>query len=90
MTTHTPTLIATFSDPDAGDTGKITFQLCSNSDCSSVIGNYDSGNTSNNHNASVVAPTLSNGTCYWRAMSTDNAGNTSSYSGIRSFIVNAP
>jgi len=55
-----------------------------------VIGNYDSGNTSNNHNASVVAPTLSNGTYYWRAMSTDNAGNTSSYSGIRSFIVNAP
>src|SRR5438105_3858599 len=34
VATPTPTLSATFSDPDTQDTGTITFQLCVTSDCS--------------------------------------------------------
>src|SRR5207249_10324257 len=32
-TTATPTLTATFTDPDSGDTGTIDFRLCGNATC---------------------------------------------------------
>src|SRR5262249_51994720 len=45
LNTATPTLSATFSDPDTQDTGKVTFQVCNDSACSSSIGTFDSSST---------------------------------------------
>src|SRR5262249_6549341 len=46
LNTTTPTLTATFSDPDTQDTGKITFQVCSDSACTTSLGAFDSSSTS--------------------------------------------
>src|SRR5205823_6299282 len=45
LSTTTPTLTATFSDPDTQDTGKVTFEVCTNSSCSSSLGTVDSTTT---------------------------------------------
>src|SRR4029079_2731939 len=83
---HTPTLTATFNDPDANDTGKITFEVCTDSGCSSSLGTFDSTNTSlaTNQSGSGQAPAgygLVDGvTYYWRAKDTDSSSAVSSFS----------
>jgi large repetitive protein len=84
----TPTLTATFSDPDASDTGTLAFQLCSDSACSSVL---QSGTTSsgiaNGANGTWTPAALADGTYYWRAEATDSAANVSGWSATNSFTV---
>jgi hypothetical protein len=41
VNTATPTLTATFSDPDPNDSGKITFEVCGGATCSSSLGTFD-------------------------------------------------
>src|SRR5581483_7128153 len=45
LNTTTPTLTATFSDPDTQDTGKITFEVCNDAACTSSRGTFDSSST---------------------------------------------
>src|SRR5262249_37187490 len=92
VTTLTPTLSATFADPDTQDTGKVTFQLCSNSSCASVLDTFDSTATSlavggAGSRAVPGGDIAADGTYWWRAKNTDASGAASSYSAIRSFVV---
>ncbi len=43
--TTTPTLSAVFDDPDSQDAGKVVFEVCANSSCSSSLGTVDSSST---------------------------------------------
>src|SRR5205807_10626986 len=45
LNTATPTLTATFNDSDTQDTGKVTFEVCTTSNCSSSLGTFDSTST---------------------------------------------
>src|SRR5205814_7158764 len=78
LNTATPTLTATFSDPDSQDTGKVTFEVCSTSNCSSSLGTFDSTSTNLavNTNGSATVPAgfnLADGsTYYWRAKNVDS------------------
>ena len=85
---RTPSLSANFSDPDASDTGTLSFQLCSDSACSSVLqsGSSSSG-IANGSSGSWTPTSLADGTYYWRAESTDSAGNVSGWSSSSSFVV---
>jgi uncharacterized repeat protein (TIGR02059 family) len=93
LNTATPTLNATFDDPDTQDTGKITFEVCSTSNCSSSLGTFDSSSTSlavgQSGSASVPGGfSLASGTTYyWRAKNVDSAAGVSAYSAMRSFLV---
>src|SRR5436305_9833929 len=67
LNTATPTLSATFNDPDSQDTGKVTFEVCATSNCSSSLGTFDSTSTTLavNANGSAAVPagfSLANGT----------------------------
>src|SRR5207248_11344910 len=89
----TPTLTATFGDPDSQDTGKLTFEVCTTSHCSSSLGTFDSTGTTLavGANGSAAVPggyNLADGTTYyWRAKNVDAAAASSSYSATRSFTV---
>jgi len=84
----TPSLAATFSDPDPGDTGTVAFQLCSDAACGTVLqsGSSPSG-IANGANGSWMPTALAEGTYYWRAQSTDSAGNVSGWPATSSFVV---
>ena len=73
----TPQLSATFSDPGARDSGTLSFQLCSNSGCTSVLQSYTASGVANNATVSWTLGSLSDGTYYWRVRATDSAGNQS-------------
>src|SRR5207244_2038738 len=93
LNSATPTLTATFLDSDSQDTGKVTFEVCSTSNCSSSLGTFDSTSTSLavNANGSAAVPggyNLANGTTYyWRAKNVDSSAARSSFSYIQSFLV---
>src|SRR2546421_4042935 len=93
LNTATPTLTATFLDPDTQDTGKVTFEVCTTNNCSSSLGTFDSTSTTLavNANGSAAVPAgfnLANGTTYyWRAKNVDSSAASSSYSAIQSFLV---
>ncbi len=90
----TPTLSATFSSPDPTMTGKVTFQVCSASDCSTVLQTLDSSSTTLAVGATGSAAysggtaLVDGNTYYWRAKNVDANANGSAYSSIRSFTVN--
>src|SRR2546423_5206185 len=73
LNSATPTLTATFLDPDSQDNGKVTFEVCTTSNCSSSLGTFDSTSTSLavNANGSAAVPAGFNlaewTTYYWRA-----------------------
>ncbi|HTZ05527.1 MAG TPA: SwmB domain-containing protein, partial [Gaiellaceae bacterium] len=89
----TPTLSATFSDPDTLDTGKVTFEVCSTSNCSASLGTFDSTSTALavGQAGSAAVPGgfgLTTGTQYWwRAKNVDASTNASAYSATRTFTV---
>src|SRR5207302_167663 len=92
LNTMTPTLTATFDDPDANDTGKVTFEVCSTSNCSSSLGTFDSTSTSiavgADGSAAIPGGTITtDGTYYWRAKNVDGSAAASSYSATRSLAV---
>src|SRR5262249_28760072 len=91
--TLTPTLGATFSDPDPADSGTIRFQVCADSSCASPIGPvFDSGSVANGAVANAVIPAgllTADGTYYWRARGIDSASQLSAFSGTRSFTVDS-
>src|SRR5207248_3570367 len=93
LNTATPTLTATFSDLDSQDAGKVTFEVCSTSNCSSSLGTFDSTTTNLavGANGSAAVPggfSLTDGaTYYWRAKNVDSSAASSSYSATQSFLV---
>src|SRR5205823_2142344 len=93
LNTATPTLTATFADPDTQDTGKVTFEVCTTSNCSSSLGTFDSTSTSLavNANGSAAVPAgynlASGSTYYWRAKNVDSSAASSSWSATQSFLV---
>ncbi|MCW2972935.1 MAG: A-macroglobulin complement component [Thermoleophilia bacterium] len=92
VTTTTPNLIATFLDADAGDSGTVTFQVCSVADCSATVGSgvSSAGIGAGSNGAWTVSPALSVATTYWwRARGTDSLGAVGSWSTPTAFAVNA-
>src|SRR5207244_831735 len=93
VNTATPALTATFLDPDANDSGKVTFEVCATSNCSSSLGTFDSTSTNVavNANGSAAVPAgfnLATGTTYyWRAQNVDSSAASSSFSAARAFLV---
>src|SRR5206468_6449181 len=93
LTSSPPTLTATFSDPDSVDTGKVTFEVCSTSNCSSSLGTFDSTatNLAVGANGSAAVPggfaPASGTTYYWRSKNVDSSAASSSFSATQSFLV---
>src|SRR5581483_9287736 len=87
--TAPPTLSATFADPDPNDTGKITFQVCSDSGCTTPLQTFDSSSTSiaNGANGSASPSALADGVYYWRAKNVDSSSTASSYSATRAITI---
>jgi hypothetical protein len=90
-TSSAPVLTATFSDPDAADTGTVEFRVCTTlvggagSDCSDQVGTGSSATVANGATASwAVDPALAPGTYYWQARADDGIG-TSGWTATRSF-----
>jgi len=88
-TSVTPQLSAAFSDPDAWDTGMLSFQLCTSSGCTSVLQSHTSASTGNGATATWTPASLADGTYYFRARAQDSAGNQSSWSAAGSFDVDS-
>ncbi len=92
VATATPTLSATFSDADTNNTGQITFRVCTDASCTSVLGATFSsaGGIVNGADGSASVPggrITSDGTYYWQAKATDNTAASSAFSSSRSFVV---
>jgi hypothetical protein len=83
----TPQLSATFSDPGAADSGTLSFQLCSNSSCTTVLQSNTTGAVADGANGNWTPGSLADGTYYWRVRATDTAGNVSAWSAASSFVV---
>ncbi|HYA08005.1 MAG TPA: Ig-like domain-containing protein, partial [Gaiellaceae bacterium] len=75
-------------DPDAPDTGTISFQVCSDSACTAVVktGSSPAG-IANGASGSWTASGLAQGSYYWRAQAQDAAGNQSAWSGTQQFAL---
>jgi hypothetical protein len=91
-TTATPTLTATFTDPDAADTGTITFHICANVTCTAggdpILTFASPSGIANGANGSGTVPGgLSDGSYFWQARSTDNLNVHSAYSAGRSLTI---
>jgi hypothetical protein len=92
VTTSTaPELRATFTDPDAADTGTIEFRVCTilaggaGSDCSDEVATGSSASVANGATGSwTTDPALAPGTYYWQARAHDAIG-TSDWTATRSF-----
>src|SRR5581483_7646826 len=90
LDTATPQLSATFADPDANDTGSVTFELCSDASCATSLGTFSSGSVANGAAASATVPNglvTADGTYYWRAQDVDSSSRPSSFGATRSFVV---
>ena len=89
----TPTLSASFADPDTLDFGKLTFEVCADGSCSTSLGTFDSTATNLNvgQSGSAAVPVgfnLQTATQYWwRAKSVDSSNANSSFSSTRTFTV---
>ncbi|MGD0715808.1 MAG: hypothetical protein ABSB24_16715, partial [Gaiellaceae bacterium] len=83
-----PALSGTFTSTDVGDSGTVSFQVCSDAACSSVqaSGASSSGLTSG-ASGSWTPGGLADGLHYWRARAQDAAGNLSGWSGTQSFTL---
>lgn len=97
----TPTLTATYADPDAGDTGTLEFEVCTvavaaGATCTGSGGTAVAGGTSatgvaNGSNGTFTPTTaLAVGTYHWHVRATDAAGATGPWSASWSVQVNTP
>jgi len=91
----TPSLVATFSDPDALDTGQVNFQVCVNATCTGGgdpqrSGSSPAGLTNPANGTWTVSAALANATYYWRAQNIDQWGAVSAWSATRQLIIGAP
>ena len=84
---NTPQLSATFTNSDPTDSGTVTFQLCSDAACATVLGTSTSATVGSGAGVSWGAGPLADGTYYWRASSLDAAGNQGAWSAVRSFVL---
>ena len=86
--TASPTLTATYNDPAPASPGQLTFEVCSNSSCSSVVdtGVSATGITTG-ANGSWTPAALAGGSYWWRAMGTDSAGTGGVWSATRAFTL---
>ena len=83
-----PDLGGTFTTGDNGDSGSLSFQVCADSGCTSVVqtGSSSSGLSSGTTGTWATA-SLADGVYYWRARATDVAGNPSAWSSTGTFTV---
>ena len=85
---NTTQLGATFVDSDAGDSGTVDFELCSNASCSAVVSSSTSSTVGPGAAVSWTPTGLADGTYYWRLRATDVAGNqTASWTPTQSFVL---
>ena len=82
----TPQLQASYSEADANQ-ATLTFQLCSDANCGTVLGSQTTANLSSGQTGSWQLGALADGKYYWRAQATDTAANSSGPSASRSFTV---
>jgi len=85
--TNSAQLDATFVDSDATDSGTVGFQLCSDAACSSVLSSSTSATVGGGTSVSWTPGGLADGTYYWRLRGQDVAGNQSSWTSSRSFVL---
>jgi alpha-tubulin suppressor-like RCC1 family protein len=94
LTTATPTLSATFQDPDVGNTGRIRYELCINAACTTqrpLYAGMSATGLAIGATGTWTAPALTIGSTYfWRARGQDNSGNEGAWSAWRSFTVDGP
>ena len=88
-------LSASFSDPDAGDSGSLEFRVCTSPaaaevECSPSVDAGSSGNVANGATGSwTVGAALAHGTThYWQARNVDALGGRSTWTATRSFVLN--
>jgi predicted phage tail protein len=84
---NTPQLNATFTDSDSTDSGTVTFQLCNDAACATVLNSSTTATVASGAGVSWAAGPLADGTYYWRASSLDAAGNQGAWSSVRSFVL---
>ena len=95
----TPTFSATFSDPDAGDTGTITVEVCTVSAApaqtcvaagGTVVATGTSSSVANGANGTWTpgSALAANVTRYWRARGTDSSASPSAWSAAQPVIIN--
>lgn len=87
----TPALVATYADTAPGSPGGLSFELCSDSSCTSVL---ESGSSATNLAATGESGTwtpaaLPAGTYHWRVAAVDGAGSAGGWSAARSFSISA-
>ncbi len=84
-----PQLNATFVDSDPTDSGTVTFRLCSDAACSTVLASYTTATPVGSGAAVSWTPTgpLADGTYYWQASAQDVALNQGAWSAVQSFVV---
>ena len=82
----TPLLSANYTDPES-DSGTLSFQLCSDAACSSVLQSNTTSSIASGANGTWTPTALLSGTYYWRAQATDATSNVSGWSATRSFVV---
>ena len=90
--TNSSALTATFSDPDAGDTGTVSFRVCSasasaGSQCLPFVTSGSSLTVANGANGSWTPGPLADGTYYWQALATDATGGQSGWTATHSFTL---
>jgi hypothetical protein len=91
--TGSSALAASFSDPDAGDTGTVDFRVCSASalagaQCLPLLASGSSPTVASGANGSwTPVPPLADGTYYWQVRATDATGGQSSWTATRSFTL---
>jgi hypothetical protein len=92
--TSSPTLSASFSDPDAGDSGSLEFRVCTSPaaagvECSPSVDSGSSANLANGASGSWTAgAALAHGTPHhWQARDVDALGGRSAWTATRSFVL---
>ena len=75
-----PSLSATFGNSDAGDTGSLDFDLCSDAACSGILQSSSPGGLTDGASRSWTPSSLAHGTYYWRVGAHDAVGNQSGWS----------
>jgi len=90
---QTPTLMATFTDPNPGDSGQLDFQLCADPACGSVLqsGSSAAGLGGGTASSWTTPGALTVGaTYYWRVRGTDTNAVSSNYTAPRALSVPPP